>query len=118
MILLSVSLYSQYPQKRIIKGDSVVIITVKQADTINNLYLSYNETIKTKKQGYDSAINQLGIKEDSLSNLRFYFKNIKSGATTEEIEEFREEFRRTQSLNRLWLFFLFMAFSIVAVQNQ
>lgn len=61
MILLSVSSYSQYPIIKKIKDDSVVIMTVKQGNEINALYLRYNQAI-------DSLTNKT-IKDDSLLNI-------------------------------------------------
>ena len=61
MILLSVSSYSQYPIIKKIKDDSVVIMTVKQGNEINALYLRYNQAI-------DSLTNKT-IKDDSILNI-------------------------------------------------
>jgi hypothetical protein len=65
MILLSVSSYSQYPITKKIKGDSVVIMTIGQADTINNLYKSYNDTIIA----YKDSLKSKTIKDDSILNV-------------------------------------------------
>lgn len=74
MIWASHLCYCQYPQKRIFKGDSVVILTINQADTINKLYKDYNDsiqllnntlTIKNKK--YDSIFKAIHHKEDSIN---------------------------------------------------
>ena len=68
------SSYCQYPQKRVFRGDSVVILSITQADTINKLYKSYNDsiellnntlTIKNKK--YDSIFKAIHYKEDSIN---------------------------------------------------
>lgn len=68
MILLSVSSYSQYPTTKKIKGDSVVIMTIGQADTINKLYKSYNDTIIA----YKDSLKSKTIKDDSILNLYSY----------------------------------------------
>ena len=65
MILLSVSAYSQYPTTKRIKGDSVVIMTIGQADTINKLYKSYNDTIIA----YKDSLKSKTIKDDSILNI-------------------------------------------------
>jgi len=75
MLILSFHLsYSQYPVKRLFRGDSVVIMKVSQADTINLLFNSYNNTINTlkdsltiKKQKYDSIYKAIHYKEDSIN---------------------------------------------------
>ena len=74
LIWVSKSSYPQYPQKRVFRGDSVVILSITQADTINKLYKSYNDsigllnntlTIKNKK--YDSIFKAIHYKEDSIT---------------------------------------------------
>ncbi len=55
LILLCHSSYCQYPVKRIFRGDSVVIMKVSQADTINMLYKFYSQKI-------DSLIDSVAIK--------------------------------------------------------
>jgi hypothetical protein len=74
LIWVSQSSYCQYPQKRVFRGDSVVILSITQADTINKLYKSYNDsiellnntlTIKNKK--YDSIFKAIHYKEDSIN---------------------------------------------------
>lgn len=75
LILSSHFSYSQYyPVKRLFRGDSVVIMKVSQADTINLLFNSYNNTISTlkdsltiKKQKYDSIYKAIHYKEDSIN---------------------------------------------------
>jgi hypothetical protein len=74
LIWVSQSSYCQYPQKRVFRGDSVVILSITQADTINKLYKDYNDsigllnntlTIKNKK--YDSIFKAIHYKEDSIN---------------------------------------------------
>jgi hypothetical protein len=74
LIWVSQSNYCQYPQKRVFRGDSVVILSITQADTINKLYKDYNDsigllnntlTIKNKK--YDSIFKAIHYKEDSIN---------------------------------------------------
>ena len=73
LILLFHSSYSQYPVKRVFRGDSVVIMKVSQADTINMLYKSYNDTITNlknsiteKKYIYDSLNQEIYRKKDTI----------------------------------------------------
>ena len=74
IILNTTKIYCQYPQKRVFRGDSVVILSITQADTINKLYKDYNDsigllnntlTIKNKK--YDSIFKAIHYKEDSIN---------------------------------------------------
>ena len=73
--------YCQYPITKKIKGDSVVIMRISQADTINLLYKSYNDTIKNlknsitqKKLEYDSIIKETSIAKDSLFDWKWKYK--------------------------------------------
>jgi len=73
LILLYHSSYSQYPVKRVFRGDSVVIMKVSQADTINMLYKLYNDTISNlknsiteKKYLYDSLNKEIHRKKDTI----------------------------------------------------
>jgi len=73
LILLFHSSYSQYPVKRVFRGDSVVIMKVSQADTINMLYKSYNDTITSLKNSitekiyiYDSLNKEIYRKKDTI----------------------------------------------------
>lgn len=115
------SSYSQYPVKRIFKGDSVVMMTVGQADTINLLYKSYNDAIVAykdslsfKNKQYVSTVSKLRNKEDSINIYRFHIENIKPGSID---EKFKEELKRTQEINRMWVFLLFMALALAKSQN-
>ena len=74
MIWVSKSSYPQYPQKRVFRGDSVVILSITQADTINKLYKSYNDsiellnnTITIKNKKYDSIYKAIHFKQDSIN---------------------------------------------------
>jgi hypothetical protein len=74
LIWVSQSSYCQYPQKRVFRGDSVVILSITQADTINKLYKSYNDsiqllnnTITIKNKKYDSIYKAIHRKQDSIN---------------------------------------------------
>lgn len=73
MILLCHTSFSQYPVKRVFRGDSVVIMKISQADTINMLYKSYNDTITNLKNSitekrhlYDSINKEILRKKDTI----------------------------------------------------
>ena len=73
MILVTQSAYSQYPTTKRIKGDSVVIMRIGQADTINLLYKSYNDTINVLKDSLTNKVKYTNVlvtevkyKEDSI----------------------------------------------------
>ena len=83
MLILSFHFsYSQYyPVKRLFRGDSVVIMKVSQADTINLLFNSYNNTISTlkdsltiKKEKYDSLYQTIYQTKDSFYNWKWKYE--------------------------------------------
>lgn len=77
LILLCHSAYSQYPVKRVFRGDSVVILKVSQADTINALYIGYNKTIDSLKDSVQikNRINeQLNKAVSTKNDTIFYWK--------------------------------------------
>jgi hypothetical protein len=96
-------------------------MTVGQADTINKLYKSYNDTIIAYKDSlslknnlYVTTNSKLRVKEDSVNIYRFHIQNIK--ATPAIDEEFKVKWEREQGLNRFWIFVLFMALALVKTQ--
>jgi hypothetical protein len=96
-------------------------MTVGQADTINKLYKSYNDTIIAYKDSlsfknnlYATTNNKLRVKEDSVNIYRFHIQNIK--ATGGVDEEFKHKFEQEQGINRLWTLVLFMALAIIKSQ--
>jgi len=117
MILVSVSSYSQYPIIKKIKEDSVVIMTIQQGKEINALYLGYKKTIdslKIKTNYYDSAINQINKKQDTINLYRYHIENIKP--TTGIDQEFKETYEKEKGINRLWTLVLFMALALIKSQ--
>ena len=99
---MSNTTFSQYPTTKRIKGDSVVIMTVGQADTINLLYRLYNDSITelknsitTKRLQYDSINKEICISKDSFYNWKWkyeanrksYFDREKDYYKTEKIHE-------------------------------
>ena len=117
MILVSVSSYCQYPIIKKIKQDSVVIMTIEQGKEINALYLGYNNTIdslKVKTKYYDSAINQISKKQDTINTYRFHIQNTKQPTGIDQ--EFKEKYEKTQDLNRFWIFLLFITLALIKTQ--
>ena len=117
LIQVSVLSYSQYPIIKKIKEDSVVIMTIQQGKEINALYLGYNKTIdslKIKTKYYDSAINQISKKQDTINLYRFHIQNTKT--TTGIYEEFKQAFEKEKGINRLWTLVLFMTLVLIKTQ--
>jgi hypothetical protein len=111
MILLSVSSYSQYPTTKKIKGDSVVIMTIGQADTINKLYKSYNDTIiayrdslKSKTIKDDSILNVYINKANKLENYKFrYEANLEVYQTRERELDKMDKYHAWQKIILIFL---------------
>ena len=68
-------IYSQYPKQTIINGDSVVIMTAKQAVKMNQVFISKNQiidiktdSIKLLTNSVDSLISRPPIKMVKPSN--------------------------------------------------
>lgn len=121
LIAIPALAYSQYPTTKRIKGDSVVIMTIGQADTINKLYKSYNDTIIAYKDSlslknnlYVTTNSKLRSKEDSVNIYRYYIQNIKSSSGIDP--EFKEKFEQEQGINRLWTLLLFVALALIKIK--
>ena len=117
ILLLTIKLNAQYPIIKKIKQDSVVIMTIEQGKEINALYLGYNKTIdslKIKTRYYDSAINQISKKQDTINIYRYHIQNTKP--TTGIDKEFKEAFEKEKGINRLWTLVLFMALVLIKTQ--
>ena len=91
-------------------------MTIEQGKEINALYLGYNKTIdslKIKTRYYDSAINQISKKQDTINLYRYHISYIKPTAGTEELKEIYE---KEKAINRMWSFVLFMALALIKSQ--
>jgi hypothetical protein len=81
LILAPALALSQYPKTKKIGQDSVVIITIGQADTINRLYRSYNDSInilQLKLKTNDSLLSIRTIEKDSFYNWKYKYTANKS----------------------------------------
>ena len=111
LILLPALTYSQYPITKKIKGDSVVIMTIGQADTINLLYKSYNDSIgqlkdyiTIKKKFYDSLLIVRTIEKDSFYSWKHKYSTNKT--IYEGYEENQRKIDKVHSLSKLLLIFV------------
>ena len=107
MILLSVSSYSQYPQIKKIKQDSVVIMTIEQGKEINALYLNYNKTIdslKSKTIKDDSILNIYISKASALENYKYrYEANLETYKTRERELDKMDKYHAWQKIILIFL---------------
>ena len=67
MMLVSLSALSQYPTTKKIKGEQVVIMTVKQAEAINNKFQMLEDSIVQLNNNLNGCITSLNFTEDKLN---------------------------------------------------
>jgi hypothetical protein len=91
-------------------------MTIEQGKEINALYLGYKKTIDSlqiKTKYYDSAINQISKKQDTINIYKYHIQNTKP---TTGIQDFKEAFEKEKGINRLWTLALFMALALIKTQ--
>lgn len=103
LILVFGTTYSQYPITKLIKGDSVVILTTKQGEKINELYVRYNDTIDylkneltLKKIKYDSLFNKYTNQKDSVFNFKWKYQ-----ANRETFTEREKDYWKTEKIHEI-----------------
>jgi hypothetical protein len=106
-MLLSLSLIAQtYPKKKVINGDTVVVMTQKQASEINVVFrelrldnkqykskadslravaLRLNEDVKDYRTSLDNASNQYLLSEEENQMLRDAQQSIRIGRVAQDI---------------------------------
>jgi hypothetical protein len=107
LILVPTLTYSQYPKTKKIGQDSVVIITIGQADTINNLYRSYHDSINNlqfKLKKNDSLLSVRTIEKDSFYNWKYKYSVNKS--LYQDWEENQKKIDKIHALSKLLLMFI------------
>ncbi|MEY4282265.1 MAG: hypothetical protein RLZ39_1677 [Bacteroidota bacterium] len=108
MLILAPTLtFSQYPKTKKIGQDSVVIITIGQADTINKLYKSYNDSInnlQSKIKKNDSLLSVRTIEKDSFYNWKYKYSINKS--LYEDWEENQRKIDKIHAASKLMLIFI------------
>jgi hypothetical protein len=66
MMMASLSSFAQYPTTKKIKGQQVVIMTVKQADAINTKFDKLEDSISILNSTLNGCITSLNFTEDKL----------------------------------------------------
>lgn len=100
-LLASLTSYSQqYPETKIIDNQEVVIMTVQQADDINELFTSYEDSLKTLNEkiwrmGYDIrfANKQIEALDGTLGEVK-----MSNGMKDQQIVYYKEQMRRIDKL--------------------
>jgi hypothetical protein len=85
----------------------VVIITIGQADTINKLYKSYNDSInnlQSKIKKNDSLLSVRTIEKDSFYNWKYKYSINKS--LYEDWEENQRKIDKIHAASKLMLIFI------------
>ena len=88
-LMLVVQTYSQYPKTKVINGDTIVLLLKKQADEINENFVSYNKTIDSQK----IALKSTQSKFDSLFN-KFSLMNCDTTTRMREVYDINERLMR------------------------
>ena len=68
MMAVSLSTLGQYPTTKKIKGEQVVIMTVKQAEIINNKFQMYQDSIVELTNQINGCETSLNFTQDKLDN--------------------------------------------------
>lgn len=66
MMLVSLSAFAQYPTTKKIKGEQVVIMTVKQAEDINNKFQALEDSIIQLNNNLNGCITSLNFTENKV----------------------------------------------------
>lgn len=85
----------------------MVIITIGQADTINHLYKSYNDSIKDlqlKLKKNDSLLSIRTVEKDSFYNWKYKYSVNKS--LYEDFEENQRKIDKIHALSKILLMFI------------
>jgi hypothetical protein len=107
LILVPTLTFSQYPKTKKIGQDSVVIITIGQADTINNLYRSYHDSINNlqfKLKTNDSLLSIRTIEKDSFYNWKYKYTINKS--IYQDFEENQRKLDKIHAWSKILLIFI------------
>jgi hypothetical protein len=107
LILVPTLTFSQYPKTKKIGQDSVVIITIGQADTINNLYRSYHDSINNlqlKLKKNDSLLSVRTIEKDSFYNWKYKYSINKS--LYQDFEQNQRKIDKVHAASKLMLIFI------------
>lgn len=93
-MLVSLTALSQYPTIKKIKGEEVVIMTVKQADDINAKFDLLQDSINNAKQKVSVVQVNNRYLLDSIKNLKYELKQADASARyyQDEASDYRQSF--------------------------
>ena len=129
MTLVSLSAFAQYPTTKKIKGEQVVIMTVRQAEDINNKFqlledsiTQLNNTLRGcetslyfTQDKFETTSNELSVLKDSLDKTtRLYEKEV----IRQDKLEWKDKFaRRRVTFGLGTAIMAWMAFIFVTIKN-
>jgi len=96
---------SNYPLKTVIKGDSVVILTVKQADDINNIFESQKAKIAALKLDIATRDSLLAIKEIELIEKIQVIDNFVFDTVIAKRLDIIEHWLLDAGINSTWIYY-------------
>ena len=96
---------SNYPLKTVIKGDSVVILTVKQADDINNIFESQRAKITALKLDIATRDSLLAVKEILLIEKTQVIDNFVFDTVIAKRLDIIEHWLLDAGINSTWIYY-------------
>ena len=116
-MLVSLTSFCQYPTVKTIGKDTVVIMTLKQGEDINQRFIVLNDSIKTLNESISDKIVKLNLSDLEKSKLDSLLvdKNKIILITEEELKKLRKIMEQRDKLHQqertqwgLWMFFSFI----------
>jgi hypothetical protein len=106
---------SNYPLKTVIKGDSVVILTVKQADDINNIFESQKAKIAAFKKDITTRDSIIAILDTIiLEKERVIVEHVFDYEVTRRLDEL-EAWLLNAAITNVWIYYSWDDSTIYAV---
>jgi hypothetical protein len=106
---------SNYPLKTVIKGDSVVILTVKQADDINNIFESQKAKIAAFKKDIITRDSIIAILDTIiLEKERVIVEHVFDYEVTRRLDEL-ETWLLNAAITNVWIYYSWDDSTIYAV---
>lgn len=96
---------SNYPLKTVIKGDSVVILTVKQADDINNIFDGQKAKIASLKLDIATRDSLLAVKEILLIEKTQVIDNFVFDTVIAKRLDLIEHWLLDAGINSTWIYY-------------
>lgn len=117
MMLVSLTSFCQYPTVKTIGKDTVVIMTLKQGEDINQRFIVLNDSIKTLNESISDKVVKINLSDLEKSKLDSLLvdKNKIILITEEELKKLRKIMEQRDKLHQqertqwgLWMFFSFI----------